>query len=71
MLAALRGLRDDIDQENDDGVAERLEAALQGRQRWMDERMAADWMEVKRELPDMPSFGERLLGGMFVKRAPQ
>jgi prephenate dehydrogenase len=71
MLAALRALRDDIEQENDDGVAERLEAALQGRQRWMSERMAADWTEIKRELPDLPSFGERLFGGIFVKRTPQ
>ena len=71
MMAALRGLRDDIDQENDDGVAERLEAAMAGRQRWMNERMAADWVETKRELPDIPSFGERLLGGIFVKRTPQ
>jgi prephenate dehydrogenase len=70
MLAALRGLRDDIDQGNDEGLAERLEAALDGRQRWMNERMAADWMEVKRELPDIPSFSERLFGGALIKRTP-
>jgi len=71
MLAALRGLRDDIERENDDGVAERLEAALQGRQRWISERMIADWTEIKRELPDIPSFSERLFGSAFVKRTPQ
>jgi hypothetical protein len=37
----------------------------------MNERMAADWVETKRELPDIPSFSDRLLGGIFVKRTPQ
>ncbi|MBI5840990.1 MAG: prephenate dehydrogenase [Chloroflexi bacterium] len=68
MMASLRGLRDDIEKGDDDGVAERLEAALVGRQRWMDERMSADWMEARRELPDIPSFSERLFGSAFVKR---
>lgn len=69
-IAALRGLRDDIENENDDGIAMRLESALQGRKRWLDERMSADWAKSTRnEIPDIPSMSERLLGGMFIKKS--
>ena len=47
IIAALRGLRDDIENENDEGVALRLESALKGRQRWMSERLAADWANMQ------------------------
>jgi len=68
-IAALRGLRDDLENENDDGVALRLESALLGRQRWLEERMSADWVKSTRnEIPDVPSLSERLLGGLFVKK---
>ena len=68
-IAALRGLRDDIENENDDGVALRLESALQGRKRWLSERMSADWAKSQEtEISDVPSFSERLFGGFFVKK---
>ena len=69
MIAALRGFRDDIEKEDDDGVAARLEAALEGRQRWLSERVSADWTRSSRsEAVDMPTFSERFFGGMFVKK---
>lgn len=69
MIAALRGFRDDIEKEDDDGVAARLEAALEGRQRWLSERVSADWTRGARsEAVDMPTFSERFFGGMFVKK---
>ena len=68
-IAALRGLRDDIENGNDDGIAMRLESALQGRKRWLNERMSAEWSKLPRtEALDMPSFSEMLLGGMFMKK---
>jgi prephenate dehydrogenase len=68
-LAALRGLRDDIENGNDDGIAIRLESALEGRKRWLSERMSADWAKSKQtEARDLPSFSERLFGGMFFKK---
>lgn len=68
-IAALRGLRDDIENGDDDGIAARLESALEGRQRWLNERMSADWKnETRSETFDMPSFSERLFGGMFEKK---
>jgi prephenate dehydrogenase len=69
-IAALRGLRDDIENKNDDGVALRLESALQGRKRWLNERMSADWSKADRtETTDVPSLSERLFGDMFVKKS--
>ena len=69
MIAALRGFRDDIEKEDDEGVAARLEAALEGRQRWLSERVSADWTHAPRsEAADMPTFSERFFGGMFVKK---
>jgi prephenate dehydrogenase len=68
-IAALRGLRDDIEKGNDDGIAMRLESALQGRKRWLSERMSAEWVKpLQTEAADYPSLSERLLGGMFVKK---
>jgi len=69
-IAALRGLRDDIEKGDDDGIAARLESALEGRKRWFNERKAADWKnEMRSESFDMPSFSERLFGGAFEKRS--
>jgi prephenate dehydrogenase len=68
-IAALRGLRDDIESGNDDGIALRLESALQGRKRWLSERMSAEWSSpLQTESRDAPSFSERLFGGMFTKK---
>jgi prephenate dehydrogenase len=68
-IAALRGLRDDIEKEDDEGVALRLESALQARKRWLGERLAADWANAGRnQMPEIPSMSERLFGGMFAKK---
>ncbi len=68
MIAALRGLREDIANEDDDGVAERLEQALEGRNRWIQERLLADW-QPRDEAPaiDIPTFAERFFGSAFYK----
>jgi prephenate dehydrogenase len=68
-IAALRGLRDDIEKDDDDGVAMRLESALQGRKRWLSERRSAEWAKPMRsEISDAPSLSERLFGSMFVRK---
>lgn len=67
-IAALRGLRDDLDRENGEGVAERLQAALHGRQRWMGERTMADWDALpKAEAENLSSFFGRLFGSSLFK----
>jgi prephenate dehydrogenase len=68
-LAALHGLRDDIEAENNDGVAKRLGYALKGRSQWLNERMSADWTKpAEIEAPGVPSISERLFGGLLVKK---
>ena len=72
MISALRGLREDIENEDDDGVAERLEQALEGRNRWIQERLLADWQQPLDDRPplDIPTFAERFFGTAFY-RPPQ
>ena len=69
MIASMRGLREDIEKGNQDDVAERLESALHGRQRWLHERLTADWLEPPRSgVVDIPSFMERLLGSAIARK---
>jgi prephenate dehydrogenase len=68
-ISALRGLRDDIENDNDEGVALRLESALEGRRRWFGERRAAEWSnERKGDTANIPSLSERFFGSMFTKK---
>jgi prephenate dehydrogenase len=68
-LAALRGLRDDIENEDNDGIALRLESALKGRNRWLSERMSADWTKpAEVDMANIPSISERLFGGLVSKK---
>jgi prephenate dehydrogenase len=62
LTAALRGLREDLSNSDEDGLAARLEQALEGRNRWMRERLAADWRESSEAPIDIPSFAERFFG---------
>lgn len=70
LIAALRGLRDDISNADEEGIATRLEQALEGRNRWLRERLAADWQEGSKKPLDVPSFSERFFGTGFVKKTP-
>lgn len=68
MIGALRGLREDIANEDDDGVAARLEQALEGRNRWIQERLLAEWQPSDdRPSLDIPTFAERFFGTAFYK----
>jgi len=70
MISALRALRADIENEKNDVVKERLQAALTDRENWMNERTLANWVEMQREPADYPSISDRLLGG-FIGRRPK
>jgi prephenate dehydrogenase len=70
MIAALHGFRDDLENQNEDGISARLNAAELGRQRWWNERLAADWSELpKTEAVNMSSFFERLFGTTLFKKS--
>jgi prephenate dehydrogenase len=69
IIATLRGFRDDLDKEDNDGITARLEAALEGRQRWLNERTAAEWETLTKTEPvNMGSFFERFFGTAFFKK---
>ena len=69
MIAALRALRDDIDEGRETVVTTRFEAAVNGRKNWVNERMLANWVELQKEPADYPSLSDRLLGGLIGRRA--
>lgn len=64
VIGSLQGLRDDIANGNREDVSKRLEMALEGRRRWLGERLQGDWSNEleKTDLTKLPSFWERLVG---------
>jgi len=74
-ISTLLQLRDEINDNNRDTLSERLEAALSGRIRWFDERLAAEWLQREGQQVDVPKFGERvnqtLFGSMISDRKPR
>jgi len=64
VIGSLQGLRDDISEGNREDVSERLEMALEGRRRWLGERLQGEWSNEagKPDLNQYPSFMERLIG---------
>jgi prephenate dehydrogenase len=64
-ISALIQLRDDIDASDRSAVTARLEDALQGRIRWFDERIAAEWLKGEAQPIDAPSFGDRVNQMLF------
>jgi hypothetical protein len=64
VIRSLQGLRDDIADGSREDVSERLEMALEGRRRWLGERVQADWSNTrgKLDVTNVPTFWERLVG---------
>jgi prephenate dehydrogenase len=71
-IASLISLRDEIDANDRDALNERLQEAWKGRMRWLDERIAAEWLKGEGQPIDAPTFGERLnqmlFGGLMAER---
>jgi prephenate dehydrogenase len=72
-ITSLIQLRDEIEENDRAALAERLENAQQGRNRWFGERLAADWLNKDVQSADVPSIGERMnqifFGSLFKDRA--
>jgi prephenate dehydrogenase len=72
-IASLITLRDEIDANDRGAVIARLAEASQGRIRWFDERIAAEWLKGEAQPIDAPSFGDRvnqmLFGSMVADRS--
>ena len=69
VISVLDGLRQEIAEEDREGVSERIEQALISRERWLTERLSAKWTEgEKPDLSEIPSVWERMLVGSRKKR---
>ena len=67
LIANLTGLRDDISQEDADGLKNHLDAAREGQLKWWQERSAGDWLSVEHGRPEMPKSGDmwkQQIGGL-------
>ena len=73
IIAALKGLRDDIERGDREDVGERMSHSYEARVRWLNERGRADWLTEAGEPIDVPEFGERamqmLFGGVVLDRS--
>lgn len=64
VIGSLQGMRTDIADGSREDVFERLELALEGRRRWLAERLQADWQNEGKQmdLRNLPTFWERFMG---------
>jgi prephenate dehydrogenase len=70
-ITSLLQLRDEIEEQDRDALAKRLAQALDGRTRWFDERLAAEWSKPDSQPIDIPSFGDRMFGTLITDRGKQ
>jgi prephenate dehydrogenase len=68
MIASLTGLREDIHNGDDKSVDERLQQAYDSRERWLDERSAADWLKEGGDPIELPNLGDQILQTLFGSR---
>jgi prephenate dehydrogenase len=68
LIAALRGLRDDIENGDHAIVSERLEHSLQAREHWLDERGAAAWLSEGGDADAPPEPGDQMMQMLFGGR---
>lgn len=69
VISALGNLRQDIAEGNRQGVFDRIEQALEGRERWLNDRLSGKGMEEeKADLSEIPSVWERMLGSRKKQR---
>ncbi len=72
LIAALVAMRNDVRDQNAAALAQRLESAQQGRQRWWKERQAADWAAVDSAAPvELPTIKEIAARWFGLGRKPK
>jgi prephenate dehydrogenase len=71
LIAALQGLRDDIQKEQGKDVKDRLTHTYKAREQWLDERNGAGWLNEGEEPMHLPGLGEQItrmfLGGRIAE----
>jgi prephenate dehydrogenase len=69
MIHALRTLREDIENRDEDSLKKQLSAARSGHKEWLNERAVANWSELQQGATNYPSATERLLGSIISKKS--
>jgi len=73
LIAALKGMRDEIDEQDAAQLADRLLHSYRAREHWLDERNEAEWLSEGQEKMELPGRGENLtrmlLGGRMADRS--
>jgi len=69
LMVSLKGLRDDIEKGDEKSVAERLDNAFASRERWLDERAAAEWLKEGGDVMEAPDTGTQLRQILFGSNA--
>lgn len=74
-ISSLLRLRDELEENDREGLLDLLENNWRGRTRWFDERHEAGWLAREGQAMDAPSFGDRvnqmLFGSLFTERKPR
>ena len=68
LMASLKGLRDDIEKGDVEALQDRLGQAFDARERWLDERGAAEWLREGGDAQELPELGEQILQTLFGSR---
>jgi hypothetical protein len=61
-------MRDEIERRDDAQLVERLTHSYQARERWLDERNDADWLDDGNDIRELPGLGEHLTHLFFGGR---
>jgi prephenate dehydrogenase len=68
LIAALTGLRNEIQAGDQAGVNERLKHSLRAREQWLDERGAAAWLSEGGDASEIPKLGDQVMETLFGRR---
>ena len=68
MITSLKGIRDDIEKGDEKAIANRLDEAFEARERWLNERGAAEWLKEGGDAVELPELGEQILQTLFGNR---
>jgi prephenate dehydrogenase len=65
LIAALTGMREDVENGDEQAIGARLQMAYEARERWLNERSSAEWLREGGEPADVPNAGEQMMQMLF------
>lgn len=68
LMSCLQDLRDDIENGDEAAIRRRLQGAFEARERWLNERGAAEWLTEGGEPAELPNVGEQVMQILFGNR---